>query len=201
MRKIYAFDFDGTLTTKDTLLEFIRFAKGSGQMFCGFLLFSPLLILMKLHLFPNWKVKQKIFSYFFKGMKIDDFNALCTRFAERNKHLLRPAGIEKVKQAIAEEHTTVLIISASIDNWVRPFFDEIDKKIQVLGTQIETKEGRLTGQFTSKNCYGEEKVNRLTALYPHREAYYLIAFGDSRGDKELLAFADKGFYKPFRNKK
>ena len=201
MRKIYAFDFDGTLTTKDTLLEFIRFAKGCGQMFCGFLLFSPLLILMKLHLFPNWKVKQKIFSYFFKGMKIDDFNALCTRFAERNKHLLRPAGIEKVRQAIAEEHTTILIISASIDNWVRPFFDEIDKKIQVLGTQIETKEGRLTGQFTSKNCYGEEKVNRLTALYPHREAYYLIAFGDSRGDKELLAFADKGFYKPFRNKK
>ena len=201
MRKIYAFDFDGTLTTKDTLLEFIRFAKGSGQMFRGFLLFSPLLILMKLHLFPNWKVKQKIFSYFFKGMKIDDFNALCTRFAERNKHLLRPAGIEKVRQAIAEEHTTVLIISASIDNWVRPFFDENDKKIQVLGTQIETKEGRLTGQFTSKNCYGEEKVNRLTALYPHREAYYLIAFGDSRGDKELLAFADKAYYKPFRNKK
>ena len=201
MRKIYAFDFDGTLTTKDTLLEFIRFAKGSGQMFRGFLLFSPLLLLMKLHLYPNWKAKQQLFSYFFKGMNIDDFNALCTRFAEQNKHLLRPAGIEKVRQAIEEEQATVLIISASIDNWVRPFFDEIDKKIQVLGTQIETKEGCLTGQFTTKNCYGQEKVNRLTALYPHREAYDLIAFGDSRGDKELLDFADKGFYKPFRNKK
>ena len=201
MRKIYAFDFDGTLTTKDTLLEFIRFAKGSGQMFRGFLLFSPLLLLMKLHLYPNWKAKQQLFSYFFKGMNIDDFNALCTRFAEQNKHLLRPVGIEKVRQAIEEEQATVLIISASIDNWVRPFFDEIDKKIQVLGTQIETTEGRLTGQFTTKNCYGQEKVNRLTVLYPHREAYDLIAFGDSRGDKELLDFADKGFYKPFRNKK
>ena len=201
MRKIYAFDFDGTLTTKDTLLEFIRFAKGSGQMFRGFLLFSPLLLLMKLHLYPNWKAKQQLFSYFFKGTNIDDFNALCTRFAEQNKHLLRPAGIEKVRQAIEEEQATVLIISASIDNWVRPFFDEIDKKIQVLGTQIETNGGRLTGQFTTKNCYGQEKVNRLTALYPHREAYELIAFGDSRGDKELLDFADKGFYKPFRNKK
>ena len=201
MRKIYAFDFDGTLTTKDTLLEFIRFAKGSGQMFRGFLLFSPLLLLMKLHLYPNWKAKQLVFSYFFKGMNIHDFNALCTHFAEENKHLLRPAGIEKVRQAIEEEQATVLIISASIDNWVRPFFDEIDKKIQVLGTQIETKGCRLTGQFTTKNCYGQEKVNRLTALYPHREAYELIAFGDSRGDKELLDFADKGFYKPFRNKK
>jgi len=201
MRKIYAFDFDGTLTTKDTLLEFIRFAKGSGQMFRGFLLFSPLLLLMKLHLYPNWKVKQQVFSYFFKGMNIDDFNALCTHFAEQNKHLLRPAGIEKVRQAIEEEQATVLIISASIDNWVRTFFDEIDKKIQVLGTQIEIKGGCLTGRFTTKNCYGQEKVNRLTALYPHREAYELIAFGDSRGDKELLDFADKGFYKPFRNKK
>ena len=201
MRKIYAFDFDGTLTTKDTLLEFIRFAKGSGQMFRGFLLFSPLLLLMKLHLYPNWKAKQQVFSYFFKGMNIDDFNALCTHFAEQNKHLLRPVGIEKVRQAIEEEQSSVLIISASIDNWVRPFFDEIDKKIQVLGTQIETNGGRLTGQFTTKNCYGQEKVNRLTALYPHREAYDLIAFGDSRGDKELLDFADKGFYKPFRNKK
>lgn len=201
MRKIYAFDFDGTLTTKDTLLEFIRFAKGSGQMFRGFLLFSPLLLLMKLHLYPNWKAKQQVFSYFFKGMHIDDFNALCTHFAEQNKHLLRPAGIEKVRQAIEEEQATVLIISASIDNWVRTFFDEIDKKIQVLGTQIEIKGGCLTGRFTTKNCYGQEKVNRLTALYPHREAYELIAFGDSRGDKELLDFADKGFYKPFRNKK
>lgn len=199
MKKIYAFDFDGTLTTKDTLLEFIRFAKGTRQMSLGFLLFSPLLILMKLNLYPNWKAKQKLFSYFFKGMKTTDFNALCTSFAQENKHLLRPTGKEKLRKVMAEEKATVLIISASIDNWVRPFFDETYEKIQILGTQIEVKENCLTGRFTTKNCYGKEKVNRLTALYPHREAYELIAFGDSRGDKELLAYADKAFYKPFRD--
>ena len=92
MKKIYAFDFDGTLTTKDTLLEFIRFAKGNVGLAVGFLYYSPLIILMKLHLYPNWKAKQQVFSYFFKGMNIDDFNALCIHFAEQNKHLLRPAG-------------------------------------------------------------------------------------------------------------
>ena len=66
--RIYAFDFDGTLTTKDTLIEFIRFSKGIVRLFLGFLLFSPLLILMKLHLYPNWKAKQRVFSWFFKGM-------------------------------------------------------------------------------------------------------------------------------------
>lgn len=199
MKKIYAFDFDGTLTTKDTLLEFIRFAKGSGLMYAGFLLFSPLLILMKLHLYPNWKAKQKIFSWFFKGMKINEFDLLCQTFAQQNQHLLRPEGKEKVRKILEEDDITVLVISASIDNWVRPFFDEFGENIRVIGTQIEIKTDRVTGRFTTKNCYGQEKVNRLKALYPQRETYELIAFGDSRGDKELLAYADKGFYKPFRN--
>lgn len=199
MKKIYAFDFDGTLITKDTLLEFIRFAKGSGLMYAGFLLFSPLLILMKLHLYPNWKAKQKIFSWFFKGMKINEFDHLCRTFAQQNQHLLRPEGKEKIRKILEEDDITVLVISASIDNWVCPFFDEFSENIRVIGTQIEIKSDRVTGRFTTKNCYGQEKVNRLKALYPQRETYELIAFGDSRGDKELLAYADKGFYKPFRN--
>lgn len=53
--------------------------------------------------------------------------------------------------------------------------------------------------FTTANCYGQEKVNRLKALYPQREDYYLTAFGDSRGDKELINYADKGYFKPFRD--
>ena len=57
-KKVYAFDFDGTLTTKDTLLAFIRYAKGTGKTILGALLFSPILILMRLHLYPNWKAKR-----------------------------------------------------------------------------------------------------------------------------------------------
>ncbi|MFC2511647.1 haloacid dehalogenase-like hydrolase [Prevotella denticola] len=201
MKKIYAFDFDGTLTTKDTLLEFIRFAKGNVGLAVGFLYYSPLIILMKLHLYPNWKVKQKIFAWFFKGMAIGDFERLCLVFSQQSRQLILPAGMEMIKKTLEEEDSTVVIISASIDNWVRPFFDGIGGNINILGTQIEVSNGRLTGRFISKNCYGQEKVRRLTALYPERENYELIAFGDSRGDRELLAYADKAFYKPFRNKK
>ena len=61
-KKIYCFDFDGTLTTSDTLLEFIKYAKGTGRFLMVFLMYSPLLVLMKLHLFPNWKAKQQIFA-------------------------------------------------------------------------------------------------------------------------------------------
>ena len=55
MKKVYAFDFDGTVTTKDTLLAIIRYAKGDGRMLMGALLYAPMLLLMVLRLYPNWK--------------------------------------------------------------------------------------------------------------------------------------------------
>ena len=193
MKKIYAFDFDGTLTTKDTLIEFIRYAKGSMALGLGFLRYAHLLVLMKLGLYPNYKAKQKVFAHFFKNTTLDDFNALCKAFAASSSHLLRPNAIEAIDQAIKEE-SEVVIVSASIDNWVQPFFPQV----KVVGTQIEVIDGKLTGRFLSKNCYGQEKVNRILSLYPNRQDYHLTAYGDSRGDKEMLAFADESHFKPFR---
>ena len=201
MRKIVAFDFDGTLTTKDTLLAFIRYAKGSTGFWLGFLRYSPLLVLMKLGLYPNYKAKQKVFAHFFKGMTLDAFDALCQRFASDNRHLLRPQALEALNKAISEG-AEVVIVSASIDNWVQAFFEGVRREgvrsIQVIGTQIEVEEGVLTGRFLTNNCYGREKVNRIQALFPNRQDYHLTAYGDSRGDQELLAFADESHYKPFR---
>ena len=193
MKQIVAFDFDGTLTTKDTLIEFIRYACGTRAFLFGFLRYVHLLVLMKLGLYPNYKAKQKVFAHFFEGMKIEEFDGLCQRFAKGNQHLLRPKGVEAIQQAM-DEGAEVLIVSASIDNWVR----EMITDPVIIGTQIEIKDGLLTGRFLTKNCYGQEKVNRILALYPHRSEYHLTAYGDSRGDKELLAFADESHYKPFR---
>lgn len=211
--KIYCFDFDGTLTTKDTLIEFIKFAKGKTRFLLGFLLYSPILILMKLHLFPNWKAKQLIFKHYFCGMPLEDFDHLCAVFAMKNQYLLRMPGIGRIQEA-QRQHERVLVVSASIDNWVRPFFAfQMLANVEVLGTQIEVVDGKVTGRFKTNNCYGEEKVHRIcealtrtldngkgaTTFSFDRTQYDIEAFGDSRGDKEMLEFADKGHYKPFRN--
>lgn len=212
--KIYCFDFDGTLTTKDTLLEFIKFAKGKNRFLLGFLLYSPLLVLMKLHLYPNWKAKQKVFRYFFGGMRIQDFDQLCQGFASHSMSLLRKPGIQLIRTALSNQEK-VFIVSASIDNWVRPFFTQQGLKVtDILGTQIEVIDGKVTGRFQTNNCYGEEKVHRIcealtktiengkgaSTLDFDRTRYHIEAFGDSRGDKEMLAFADRGHYQPFRTK-
>lgn len=198
MKKLYTFDFDGTLTTKDTLLEFIKYAKGGTALYAVLLLYSPLLVLMKLRLYSNQKVKEKVFSRLFKGTTLEAFDKLCRDFAHSNGHLLRKQATDYIYNNVKNvEGASMVIVSASIVNWVKPFFDDIIK-VDVLGTEIEVKDGRLTGRFLSANCYGEEKVRRLLERFPDRSSYYITAFGDSRGDRELLAFADEAYFKPFR---
>ncbi len=194
--KVYAFDFDGTLTRRDTLIEFIRFAKGDKAFLLCFLRYSPLLVLMKLGLYPNWKAKQRVFSHCFRGMAVDTFNSLCSRFARDKARLMRPKGMKKLREVLAEGGK-VVVVSASVNNWVEPFFAGIGG-VYVVGTMVEEREGVLTGRFLTKNCYGEEKVTRLLQLFPERTQYWLTAYGDSRGDFELLDFANESYYRPFK---
>jgi len=67
----------------------------------------------------------------------------------------------KALDNIEEIRPDIVVVSASIDNWVAPFFDD---DIHVVGTQIETKDGILTGRFKTNNCYGPEKVKRVLEL-------------------------------------
>ena len=205
-KKIYLFDFDGTLTSADTLIAFIRYACGRRRLWTGLALFSPLLVLMKLGLYSNYRAKERLFGWFFSGMPLDDFDSLCRRFAHHNQRLLRLRALDKLREAF-HYGETVYVVSASIDNWVRPFFDNLVKgsrsEFGVIGTRIETgTDSTLTGRFATPNCYGPEKVRRLKELVPdierHRAEYQVIAYGDSRGDREMLAWADEAHYKPFK---
>ncbi len=197
MKKIYAFDFDGTLTKRDSLIAFLLFAKDWKEFVKCFTLHLHLLIAMKIGIIDSGKVKEKIFGYYFKGMPETMFNDLCEKFALKHQHILRAKGIEKIREALNEEDSTVMIVSASINNWVAPFFKDMPE-IEIFCTRVEVKDGNLTGKFLSANCRRAEKVRRILALHPDRQKYYLIAYGDSSGDIEMLDFADKGYYKPFR---
>lgn len=192
-RCIAVFDLDGTLTTKDTLLEFIKFACGVPRFYWGFLLFCPILILMKLHLFPNWKAKQMIFSHFFKGWEYNDFKAKGQLFANEIEKMENRKMLEKLNDHL-NHSDVVYVISASIFEWVQPWCEKIGVS-RVLATQIEVDaNGIISGRFATKNCYGKEKVRRLLEVEPERHSYVLYAYGDSRGDKEMIEFSDHGIY-------
>ena len=193
MRKIYAFDFDGTLTDCDSLIAIIRYMSGNGKLILWILTHIHLLVLMKAGLYSNNKLKQQLCRHIFAGMSVEAFTAKAEAFALSYNHIIRPEAKPLIKSALADG-ATVCIISASPSIWVKPFFHDCPG-IDFLCTELETDNGVITGRFLGSNCYGQEKVNRLISRYPDRGNYELIAFGDSRGDRELLAFADKANFR------
>jgi HAD superfamily phosphoserine phosphatase-like hydrolase len=204
-QQLFLYDFDGTITSRDTLLAFIRYACGGPRMLGGFLLYAPLLVLMKLHLYDNGKAKQRLFAHFFKGMTLERFNETCRCFARDCSGLLRPKAMDDIEWCM-DCGAKVMVVSASIDNWVAPFFARWkkemsgdDPQLRIVGTQLEVDNGIVTGRFLTHNCFGPEKVRRVEALLElPRDQYTIMACGDSRGDKEMLAFADTSIYKPYR---
>lgn len=199
MKRIAVFDFDGTITRKDTLIEFIRFAKGSVALYWGMLLYLPWLILMKLHLYDNGKTKELVFGWFFHEMSLEQFNELGRAFYQTQADKLIYSEAKKKIEEHKSHGDIIVILSASIENWVQPFASALQAE-GLLGTQAEVQNGVLTGRFATKNCYGAEKVNRLKTWLAANvnEQPYIIAYGDSRGDKELLEFANEKHYKQFK---
>ena len=150
-----------------------------------------MIVLMKCHLLSNSWVKERFLIFVFKGWQYSEFKARGEAFADVIDGWLRDDVISKLKAHRADNHT-IYVISASIDEWVSPWCRR-NGVSHVLCTQVEVdSKGRVTGHFKPPNCYGQEKVNRLTAVEPDRNNYYLYAYGDSKGDKQMLLFADKG---------
>jgi phosphatidylglycerophosphatase C len=191
------FDFDGTITYKDSMVDFIQYVVGKRAYYRGLIYLSPMLIAYTLKLVPNHIAKEKLITYFFKGWNVDQFQELAERYSRQEiDKITRPKAMEKIRWHQEQGHK-VVIVSASMECWVKAWCDK--NNIDLISTRLEIKDNKLTGKFATKNCYGIEKANRLKETYDLSQYDHIHAYGDSRGDKELLALADESFYKPFRD--
>lgn len=192
MSTIAFFDFDGTIARKDTLFEIIRYQKGAPALYAGMLLLFPLLVLFKLKIISNQRMKEIVLRLYFNGTSLAQFQQLCNDFCRhRLPTLLRPKAIEKIKWHLAEGHT-VFIVTASAENWVAPWSETLG--VRCLGTKLEVKNGNVTGLLDGKNCNADEKVCRIEAAVNLADYNEIYAYGDTGGDKEMLAIAQhKGF--------
>jgi HAD superfamily hydrolase (TIGR01490 family) len=195
-KSIAFFDFDGTITSSDTLLEFIKFSKGKARFYTGFLLNAPYLISYKIKLIPNQLAKEKVLQYFFKNMSEEDFRKLCESFSTNVlSGLIRPKALEEIKK-LQQNGTEVVIVSASPENWILKWANEM--KIPVISSRLEVKNGRLTGKLSCINCHGVEKVKRIKEKYQLSDYEEIYAYGDTSGDLPMLQLATRSFFKPFR---
>lgn len=195
---IAIFDFDGTIISRDSLPDFLIRT-------CGwkvFLLRLPWIVLLKgaalTGFLSTHRAKELVISSFLRGMRTDEFRQACLEYASRIPAFVYPAALDEIRRH-QEKGNKIAIISASVPDWIRPWAQTIGIRL-VEGTELEVKGQMLTGRFSTPNCKGSEKVRRLRRLYPDFASETLYVYGDSSGDKELLALANVPYYKPFNNK-
>ncbi len=195
MSYISLFDFDGTITKDDSLIKFILFAAGNVKFIFGIALLSPMLVAYKLKFIPNYKAKQYMLSYFFKGMSEEKFMRIANEYSLNHiDTILRPKAMEKIVWHKEQGHK-IVVVSASMECWLKPWCDK--NELELIATKLEITNNKLTGKFASKNCYGPEKVNRIREIYNLKDYERIYAYGDSKGDMEMLGIADKKHYKYF----
>lgn len=191
---VAAFDFDGTITYRETLGPFLVHTLGATRVARDALVLSPTLTGYALGLIRNDIAKERVFVRCLGGMQMDVLRERAELFAATGlPRLIRQEALRRLGWHKRHGHRCV-VISASLELYVKPWaisagFDD------VIATHIEIlPDGRTTGRLAGPNCFGIEKVRQLEALLGGRSRYTLYAYGDSRGDKELLAAADHGYY-------
>lgn len=194
---VAAFDFDGTLTHRDTLFPFLLHVAGWGAFARHVFALAPTLAGYGLGMIRNDIAKERVLARFLAGTEIGALQREAVRFAgQKLAGMLRAEALERLAWHKRQGHRCVLI-SASLDLYVRPWAQKAGFA-DAIASHLETlADGRVSGKLLGKNCFGAEKVRRLEELLGPRSGYTLYAYGDSRGDKELLSYADHAYYRTF----
>lgn len=180
-RTVAAFDFDGTLCPGDSFIPFLRS------------LVPPLRLARALAASAPGRVsrdrfKAAVVGRTLRGVPLERFAAECDRYSHVLERRLRADVLARARWHQAEGHE-VIVVSASPEHYLTPLALRLGFGT-VLGTRLEVDDdGLLTGRLLGANCRGPEKVERLRGWLGGEEAF-LYAYGDSAGDRELLAAAD-----------
>lgn len=191
---VAAFDVDGTLTTGDSVVPFLRRATGTGDLVRAFVM-RPLATVGAALRRDRDGLKALAIGAL-RGRRWSDLLTLGEAYAvELTTRRLRADTVERLEWHRERGHRIVLV-SASL----RPYLVPLGTKLgvdAVLCCEIEVAEGIVTGRLAGLNCRGPEKLRRLHEWLTGQglaDRAEIWAYGDSVGDRELLAGATRSFF-------
>lgn len=194
-RHVVAFDFDGTLTVRDSFTAFLRRRVGKRGWARGLVRLSPAIAAYARDR-DRGRLKAASVREFLLGVPRETLEAEAEAFAARVwDRFMRPDALA-VWHDWGRRGALRVIVTASPETTVAPFARRLNAEM-LLGTQLVFDgQARVTGAFATPNCRGEEKVRRLHAVFGP-DLRLAAAYGDTSGDREMLQIADKPGFRVF----
>jgi phosphatidylglycerophosphatase C len=197
-RPIVAFDFDGTLTTRDSFTSFLAWRVGRGRHLRGLAALIPATVLYLADR-DRGRLKAAAAREFLRGLPRAELEAEAEAFAAAQAEaLFRPDALATWRRW-GQDGALRVIVTASPETVVEPFARRLGAEA-LIGTRLAfDAAGRVDGGFVGENCRGAEKVRRLHAAYGD-DLRLAAAYGDTSGDREMLAIAGVKGYRVFNGK-
>ena len=188
------FDFDGTLTRRDSFLPWLHQLLGTPELCLRLLQASPVLLGYLAGWVANDRAKETLLRACVAGRHVDELQQVAHHYAHHQlSALLRPEGMARLEWHRERGHECVLV-SASLDLYLEPWASE-QGFAGLLCSRLEVDaEGRVSGNLAGDNCHGEVKVKLIREWLNDRVTGTLYAYGDTRGDLPMLHMADQGYF-------
>lgn len=194
------FDFDHTLTDRDSLLPFLFYINGFWKTICQLIFLIPLFFGFVLGLVSRQKTKEKILQLSIGGKSWKEVHEFGKRYAEEKLDgYLKPEAMHRLAWHQRQGHHC-LLVSASLEFYLEAWAKRHGFET-VLASRLElTPDKRITGNLEGLNCWGEEKKRRLLEYLDvqNENQMELFVYGDSQGDRAILAIANFPFYRKFK---
>jgi phosphatidylglycerophosphatase C len=195
-RPIVAFDFDGTLTVRDSFTAFLQWRVGPAAWWAGWARLAPALA-RYVRDRDRGRLKAAAIGVFLGGTPRVEIEDAARRFAEGHaRRLLRPDAL-RAWARWREQGARLVIVTASPEEIVQPFARGLGADLLIATRLAYDDRDRLTGRLDGLNCRGAEKVRRLQAEFGD-DVHLDAAYGDSDGDREMLAIAEERGLKVFQ---
>lgn len=187
------FDFDGTITTRETFPDFMHLAVAPRRLVVGKLLLAPLIIGFRLGVLPGTLVRASIVRFAFRGVAEAAVTGAGEAFAsDVLPHLLRPEAMQRIGWHQARGDT-VVVVSGGFDlylsHWCR------QHGLALICSKLESAGGMLTGRYLGAQCVAMEKCRRVREHYDVAGFPKVYAYGDTTEDIAMLGMAHEKYFR------
>jgi phosphatidylglycerophosphatase C len=187
------FDFDGTITTRETWPAFMRLAVPTTRQVVATAALSPMIVGYKLGAVPARVVRSVLTKVGLRGIPENQVLRAGRHFTRTAlPGLIRPMAHERIEWHQARGDI-VVVVSGSLELFLSEWCAQ--RGLRLIGTRLESKDGVLTGRFLGRECCGEEKAARVREAHTLRDFTDISAYGDTLEDREMLSLAGRRYYR------
>ncbi len=168
MKDIIVYDFDKTLTYKDTLFDFLKYCSKKDFYYpIKLIIYMIAMLLSKIGFISNTTMKELGVRLFLEGMDKEEF-------LKKSKEYSKSIVTNKLYNEVIDKKEKCFILTGSFEDYIKPLFGDF---VTILGSNISFKNDKV--DKLGINIYKDKKIQILQKVgIKGVDRFYTDSFSD-----------------------